>query len=761
MMKKLMVLFFVLVLTGISFAGKLVLIQLEKETDLKTYYADKNYSVLYTSDRLIVAVVDENHKGVYQVIDNNYGLKGAEYYIAWFHKGLESEYPAQVAKIAEIVIQTNDYLVLKNTSGQPIHPPVNGRITHIKSEPVKLPETKFTYNAGSMVYDPEIVLMMSEIDTVIYLQNLQHLQDYGTRNAYTPQSVLAQNWLKAQFESYGYTTTLFDFTMPGGPASDNVIATKPGTTYPDEYVVIGGHYDTYSYSGLAPGADDDASGVCGVMEVARVMATRDFDRTIIFCAFSGEEYGLYGSGAYASWAANQGMNILGYFNIDMCGYRHPGNPILTHMIAPAFAQPLVQFYTDVCALYLPSFLVQPGNLTGGDSDHTSFNNNGFMGIFPFEHSQNYSPYIHTSNDIIGLSVNSLEQAMVFTQAMVANVATMANWLAPPQNLVAIPEEEAIELSWDPLPDADHYNIYRDNNPTPIGSTTQNAFEDEDVAYFVTYSYYVTAVYTGSGNESSASNMVTVTFLPAMAFPFFDDFESGALYWSFEGTWGLSTTNFFSPAHSITESPTGNYGNNQEISATLYKFSLENAISAQVSFKTRYSLETNYDYTYLEISTNGTSWTQLDQFNGTVSNWTEKVYSLENYLEEPQVFIRFRFKSDAWVVMDGMYIDDFKIDVEYSSTTGQTGLSAKKPSINVLPNPVTKTARIEIEAGESGNLTISLYSAHGEKIKTIADTQIEPGVHSFSLVRGSLPQGVYYLVVNHNQYNNVRKLIISN
>jgi len=54
---------------------------------------------------------------------------------------------------------------------------------------------------------------------------------------------------------------LFDFTMPSGPASDNVIATKVGTLYPEEYVIIGGHYDSYSYSGNAPGADDDATGV--------------------------------------------------------------------------------------------------------------------------------------------------------------------------------------------------------------------------------------------------------------------------------------------------------------------------------------------------------------------------------------------------------------------------------------------------------------------------------------------------------------------
>ena len=63
------------------------------------------------------------------------------------------------------------------------------------------------------------------------------------------------------------------------------------------------------------------------MEVARVMADWESDRTILFCAWSGEEYGLYGSEAYAQWCQDEGINILGYFNIDMCGYLNPGDPI--------------------------------------------------------------------------------------------------------------------------------------------------------------------------------------------------------------------------------------------------------------------------------------------------------------------------------------------------------------------------------------------------------------------------------------------------
>jgi hypothetical protein len=64
--------------------------------------------------------------------------------------------------------------------------------------------------------------------------------------------------------------------------------------------------------------------------------------------------------------------------------------------------------------------------TKGDSDHTSFNNNGFMGIYPFEDKDNFSPYIHTLDDVIGTSVNSFEQSQRFTQMNLACVATLAN-----------------------------------------------------------------------------------------------------------------------------------------------------------------------------------------------------------------------------------------------------------------------------------------------------------------------------------------------
>ncbi|MBM3437277.1 MAG: M20/M25/M40 family metallo-hydrolase, partial [Bacteroidetes bacterium] len=377
-MKKYLLSLLTVLMLNLAYAEKLVLIQYQDLKELKNLVVDQALRINYVADDFIIATVPDDYNLNETLIDPDCWT-GSQYYISWFHKGVKENYPLQVASLAEIVIETSDYMILKASPEAVIHPPVDGRIVKISNSEVKLPQSKFNYLKGSVKNDPDIEAMMDSVDMDLFVQNLQHLQDYGTRNAYTPQSVEAQNWIKQQFESYGYTVELFDFIMPGGSASDNVIATRLGTLYPDEYVVIGGHYDSYSFSGNAPGADDDGSGVCGVMEVARVMADFETDRTVLFCAWSGEEYGLYGSEAYATWCENQGLNILGYFNIDMCGYLNPGDPIHTDIIAPASAQPLEDFYTDVCALYLPDFIVGPGSLSGGDSDHTSFNNHGYMG----------------------------------------------------------------------------------------------------------------------------------------------------------------------------------------------------------------------------------------------------------------------------------------------------------------------------------------------------------------------------------------------
>lgn len=283
---------------------------------------------------------------------------------------------------------------------------------------------------------PAIFDMMALVDTGEFMPTIRHLQDYGTRYCITPEAVEAQNWIREKFEEYPQLSVeLQNFPYWSGSSSDNVIATLPGKLTPDQYIVVGAHYDSYSWGSSAPGADDNASGTAAVLEAARILSQFEFDRSIVFCTFSAEEVGLVGSEYYASNAQAQGMDILGYFNFDMIGYRNGLDPIHTDMIAPVSATELVDFYKGVVAIYLPEFDVYDAQLSGGDSDHTSFNNNGYMGIFPFEDVPNYSPYIHTGLDLVGPSVNSPEMAKTFIQANLASLVS----LSVPYNPVGVPD----------------------------------------------------------------------------------------------------------------------------------------------------------------------------------------------------------------------------------------------------------------------------------------------------------------------------------
>lgn len=646
------------------FASDLVLIPTKSFDDTKTHFKNPALTVNFYRDEFVIATLTGNLKSDYTLLAKNPWQGNFSYYLVYVDETVEkTAYYNRINNVADVLFDGGDYLVLRidETIHGQLPPAKNDGTIRISGNQAALPPQMVLEKSVRLDPDPFIEDLLDEVNGTNITATVQHLEDYGTRNCYQPESVEAQNWIRQQFEDMGLEVRLQDFSMSGGEASDNVIATLEGTKYPDEFVVIGSHYDSYTYSGLAPGADDNASGSAGVLELARILSQYEFDRTLIFCTFSGEEYGLYGSEAYADSCAAAGMNIQGYLNMDMIGYLEPGSYVHTDLIYPQSAQELADFYTQTCATYLPDFTVEVGTLIGGDSDHTSFNNAGYMGLFPFEDGSDYSPYIHTTEDLVGPSYNNEDQAVQFAKAILATAVSMANRITPPQNLVALPGDGEVQLQWGQMYDIDNYNVYRDGDL--IASPTDPEYLDEGLTNGTQYEYYVTAIYTSSGEESDPSNMVYATPMPPLSLPLAQDFENGAPYWDFEDTWGVSSQESHSPSHSISESPSGEYTNNQEIYATLTAFSLEGYTDASVSFWTKYSLESGYDYMWFEISTDGSSWTELEEFNGSQNSWTEKSYSLNSYLGEPYVMLRFHFYSDVYITQDGMYIDDFAINTD--------------------------------------------------------------------------------------------------
>jgi len=152
--------------------------------------------------------------------------------------------------------------------------------------------------------------------------------------------------------------------------------------------------------------------------------------------------------------------------------------------------------------------------------------------------------------------------------------------------------------------------------------------------------------------------------------FSDNFENGTTNWTLTNSWGLSTAHYHSSSHALSESPVGNYTDNQTSYATMASgVNMATALSATVSFWSIYNIEGGFDYMYLQVSANGgNTWNTIHSFDDTLSVWTNFSFSLGGYVGNSNVKVRFKFVSDGYVNYDGMYIDDFKIittDVDVS------------------------------------------------------------------------------------------------
>jgi leucyl aminopeptidase len=203
--------------------------------------------------------------------------------------------------------------------------------------------------------------------------------------------------------------------------------TIPGTDLSDEIVVIGGHLDSITFSGSnAPGADDDASGIATLTEVARLILTQDVPlrRTVQFMAYAGEEAGLRGSDAIADDYAARDVPVVGVMQLDMTNY--DGSQFDIVLITDNTDDAQTNFLGDLAATYLPQFPVSSDDCGYACSDHASWSRNGFPAVLPFEATMStYNPTIHSPNDTLAVSGNNANHASKFAKLAVAYIVEMA------------------------------------------------------------------------------------------------------------------------------------------------------------------------------------------------------------------------------------------------------------------------------------------------------------------------------------------------
>lgn len=288
-------------------------------------------------------------------------------------------------------------------------------------------------------WDPEIQAVVNAVTGAFVDAGVQRLQNFVTRYATSDSCQAAANWIKQQFEAFGIDSVAFHHWSP--TYRDNVVAVIPGRASPERKVVVGGHYDSITGNpAIAPGADDDASGTACVLECARVLAQHEFDCTLVFVAFCAEEQGLLGSEAFAAAAAAQGDDIVAAICVDMIGYKASGDVLDLDVIDNASSLWLRTLAMEVAPLYVPTLPLVDGSLpAGASSDHASFWAQGYDAILLFEDTASYSPYIHTSSDLAGLSYNSPALAAASVKLTAALLATLA-------------QPFRIAIAHEPLPD---------------------------------------------------------------------------------------------------------------------------------------------------------------------------------------------------------------------------------------------------------------------------------------------------------------------
>lgn len=242
----------------------------------------------------------------------------------------------------------------------------------------------------------------------------------GERNVWRSEALrAAADYIRERLEHSGYTVELQPI-QSGDLTVMNVAAEVPGGALADEILVLGAHYDSVRGS---PGANDNASGVAALLELARVMATARPSRTVRFVAFVNEEppffqSGLMGSRAYARRARERGENVVGMLSLETIGYysNEPGSqryPFPFRFFYPGKGD-FIGFVGNLSSRRLvrraigsfrrnASFpsegIAAPGWMTGiGWSDHASFWNEGYAAIMVTDTALFRYEHYHESTD---------------------------------------------------------------------------------------------------------------------------------------------------------------------------------------------------------------------------------------------------------------------------------------------------------------------------------------------------------------------------
>jgi uncharacterized repeat protein (TIGR01451 family) len=246
---------------------------------------------------------------------------------------------------------------------------------------------------------------------------------------------------------------------------------------------------------------------------------------------------------------------------------------------------------------------------------------------------------------------------------------------------------------------------------------------------------------------------------------FNDNANTFTNWTATGPWNITTLQFNSPPSSFTDSPTGNYGNNTNVSMTLTNpINVSTNPVVYLSFFHRYATEAGYDFCYVEVSSdNGASWNSVAQFDGTLSSWTQESYDITQFAGgSTQMKIRFRLQSDAGLTADGWYVDDVKLTNYCGTLTGAPG-SSQLPAVYSLgqnyPNPFNPSTVIKFQIPKESQVKITVYDVLGKNVATLINEKKSAGYHQVEFSASGLASGLYLYKIEAGSFTDVKKMML--
>jgi len=286
-----------------------------------------------------------------------------------------------------------------------------------------LPTTLASFVPPVINQNAKVTNALSQLNANNIKSTINDLSEFTNRYYQTSHGVNAANAIQTRWHNLAKNISWANVAAFNHSAwqQNSVILTLEGSEKPDEIIIIGGHLDSISGTStgettIAPGADDNASGIATLTEVLTVfLATGEQPkRTIKFIGYAAEEVGLRGSGEIATLAANNNDKVLAVMQLDMTGYI--GGPEDIVFMDDYTDSGLNTYLTQLLDVYQPSVNYAFSTCGYGCSDHASWHNKGYPAAMPFESKMNaYNPHIHSANDTPDKLDATTEHALNFAK----------------------------------------------------------------------------------------------------------------------------------------------------------------------------------------------------------------------------------------------------------------------------------------------------------------------------------------------------------